>query len=216
MTDVSLKDQELIDRYLAGRLTDSEELMVETRIVEDPVFRNEVELSAALKEGLHELDRHGQLSALLVVPSAWWKKPGAALAAASAVLAIGISIVMYAQRSNNASPSVVAESLRFEHTRAGQPQADVVWIRPAKPAPLEMRFDVGIDPADRYQVTLRRLDGNARIEFDEVVATTPEGDVITSIEGARFETGDYEVRLRPVDAADTIPIVTYTLSVRAE
>ena len=52
MTDRDQGNQKMIDRYLANHLNDTERELVETRIVGDPGFRHEVELTEALRDGL--------------------------------------------------------------------------------------------------------------------------------------------------------------------
>jgi len=54
------KDQEWIERYFAGELTDEERAILESRMAEDPIFKNEVE-QYQLIIGSLQLKRRGEL-----------------------------------------------------------------------------------------------------------------------------------------------------------
>ncbi|MBK7467298.1 MAG: hypothetical protein IPJ43_10990 [Saprospiraceae bacterium] len=49
---MSERDQEWIERYLAGELTDEERTILESKMVEDAVFKNEVEKYRLIIESL--------------------------------------------------------------------------------------------------------------------------------------------------------------------
>ncbi|MEX0735069.1 MAG: hypothetical protein WDZ66_08615 [Steroidobacteraceae bacterium] len=214
MTDISLEDHELIGRYLAKRLTDAEELMVETRIVEDPDFRSEVELTAMLRDGLRQLESRGEVTPLLTRHTEWWNRPRRAVAASMAAIALGLISFLFYQQQERSAPASVSETLRFEQTRGSDPQADVVWERTGAPAQLEMRFDVGPEPTPRYRVTVRRvIDGAAGPAIDRVIPTSSDGDVVLVLDGALLEPGDYEIRLESQPAIELDSSVTYTLTV---
>lgn len=215
MTDISLEDHELISRYLAKRLTDAEELMIETRIVEDPGFRSEVELTAALRDGLRQLESRGEVAPLLTRQIEWWSRPRIALVASMATIALGLISFFFYQQQASFAPAAVTESLRFEQTRGGGPQSDVVWERTDRPTQLEMRFDVGLEPTPQYRVTLRRvIDGAAGPAIDRVIPASSDGDVVLLLHGALLEPGDYEIRLEPQPVIGLDGAVTYTLTVK--
>ena len=57
---MQVKDQEWIERYFAGELTEAERAILESRMVEDPIFKNEVE-QYQLIIGSLQLKRRGEL-----------------------------------------------------------------------------------------------------------------------------------------------------------
>ncbi len=214
MTDISPKDHDLISRYLAKRLTDAEELMVETRIVKDADFRSEVELTAALRDGLRELESRGEISALLTRQTEWWSRPRFVVVASLASIALGLISFLFYQQQEQLAPAVVTETLRFERTRGGGLQPDVVWERTRTPVQLEMRFDVGPEPKARYRVILQSVTGRAGMPaVDLLVAASSDGDVVLPLDGALLEPGEYEIRLEPQPATELDSAVTYTLTV---
>ncbi|MCH5376375.1 MAG: hypothetical protein JJ992_20590, partial [Planctomycetes bacterium] len=88
---LSVIDRELIDRYLAGQL-DAETLQqVETRIVADPEFRHELELTEGLRAGLRALERRGGIAEQIQPPLRFWQRPAYALAASVAAAALALT-----------------------------------------------------------------------------------------------------------------------------
>lgn len=217
MTDMSPEEDELIRRYLAGRLTDAEVHVIETRIVVDPVFRSEVELTAALKDGMRELESRGEVTRILALEAAAWRRPRVALAASVGAIALGLVSFLFYQQQDELAPVVATETLRFELTRGGAAEADVVWERATTPVQLEMQFDIGPEPAATYHVTISRLqDAAAGAAVDRVVQTSPGGEIVLAVDGRVLELGIYEIQLEPRTATESAEAVTYTLAVSGQ
>lgn len=205
-----MEDHELIGRYVAEELSEAEERMVETRMVQDPSFRNEVELTAALRRGMRELDRRGEVPQLLAATSAG-RRSGFALAAAVAAIAAGLATVYFAQERGTPAPTVV--TLEFQMTR-GADEADVTWVRPATPVRVEMRFDPGPQPAAAYAVTLSRMPAKSGSPtLERTVATSPSGFVVLGVDGNFLLSGSYEIRLEPQPAGAAGEAIVYSLVV---
>lgn len=215
MTDNSQDNHELIRRYLANRLSETEELMVMTRIVRDPQFRNEVEVTAAFREGIRELEKRGKLSPLLGSQTRRWSRAQFAVAAVVAIVAMGgLMSFLLDQPSNESAPMVIAETLRFETKRGDGPLADVTWHQSGRPVRLEMRFDVGPDRAGNYRVTLERVSGAAIVSMaDGSIPVSSGGEVVLFLDGTLLEPGDYEIRLEPQPAVAGDGIMKYRLAV---
>jgi hypothetical protein len=210
-----MKDHELIGRYLARRLTEAEELMIETRIIQDPAFRNEVELTQALKEGMRELEHRGEMPRLLAAKLGW-QSPKVAVAAVVATVAAGLVTFSFYQARETLAPAPVIETLRFEAMRGGA-EADVTWVRGDAPVLVEMRFDVGPEPAPTHRVTISRLPvGSAGPVLVRVVSTSPEGEAMLVVDGGLFPPGDYEIRLDAQPVSEAAIAVSYTFSVGSE
>lgn len=188
--------------------------MVETRIVDDPEFRNEVELTQALRQGLRELQKRGEIAPLLSPRRAFWTPPRVALAASLATVALGAASFLFFSRPDSAPPGVITESLHFEHTRGSDRAADVTWARKVPASRLELHFDVGLEPAPSYGVVIERvsgLDATPVLELNAV--TTDDGEAVVALDGALLEPGDYELHLIPRQAGSERPAVDYTLRV---
>ncbi len=157
MTDSKQGIGETIDRYLANRLSDAERDLVETRIVGDADFRREVELTQALRDGLRELQKQGEVAPLCSnrVPGCGGvhhspsRRPCWRSRSVSALSSISSARPAF-------PPALVVASLQFEHTRGAEPGPDVTWQRVESPTLLEMRFDVGFSPSPSYGVLIER------------------------------------------------------------
>jgi hypothetical protein len=213
MTDISPEDHDLIRRYLAGQLAAGDMNTLETRIIEDPVFRNEVELTAALKEGMRALNDRGQIQPLLANRHAFRHRVQFAVAATLGAIALGLASFLLVTRDEPATDAIT-ETLRFEPTRGAESQADVVWQQGVETTRLDLRFDVGPAPALSYEVTIARTDSPAAPPLvSRTASTSANGDVRLALDGARLGPGYYEIRLVPEPVtADSLP-VTYTLRV---
>ncbi len=209
MTDIPLEDRDLIDRYLANRLTETEVLVVETRIVEDVVFRNEVELTEALRDGLRELQSRGEIAPLLSHRRSMWRHPRFALAASLAAVALGVASFLFFQRLDDGSGELVVASLRFEHTRGAETEPDVVWRQTGAPTRLQMLFDVGLEPATAWHVRFEKVADGAVLRIMETTAMlNADGLAEISVESAALEPGDYRITLIAVPpTAPAAPIV---------
>ena len=217
MTDISLKDRELINRYLARGLADAEALVVETRIVEDPVFRNEVELTEALRDGLQELQNRGEIAPLLSQRHTGWRHPRFALAASVAAIALGTASFLLYQRLDAGNHELVVASLNFEHTRSADAAPDVVWQPTGVPTRLQMQFDVGLEPAAAYHVVIERMTDGAAVRVLETTARmAPDGVATIAVESAQFEPGDYEITLRPEPPSESREPVAYALRIAGQ
>ncbi len=186
-----------------------------TRIVHDPQFRQEVEVTAALRDGLRELERSGTLASLLRSPAAHRRRVSLALAA-TILVAVSGGVISYfvGDHQQVLAPAVEVETLRFETVRGGTAQADVSWRPSGRPVQLEMVFDVGPSPAGTYRVTLRGPAGTqVATTIDRVIETAPGGEVVLLLDGALLTTGNYDVRLEPSSAGRPDAIVTYTLKI---
>lgn len=199
MTDSRQGSQETIDRYLANRLNEAERELVETRIVADPDFRHEVELTQALRDGLRELQKQGEVAPLLQ-PRTWmWRRSPFAIAASVLALAIGVGALLYLERTQNQPEALVVASLHFEHTRGAVSGPDEIWRRAESPTLLEMHFDVGLEPAPSYSVHIERIGSGADMTVFTAasVGIGLDGQLTLSVNSALFEPGDYRIRLEP-------------------
>jgi hypothetical protein len=235
---LSTHDRELIDRYLADQLSGDELTAVEARIVMDPAFRREVDLTEGLRTGLARLDRSGDIDPLINDPidgrpvsgkpgrvPSFLSRPAYAMAATVAVLGLGLlSLLMFGQLQHEralsttihqlprvASPTGRSEPLSFASLRSG---AGAVSIRPPdSPVQYDLSFDVGAQPAAAYSIRISRVEADTRIVVLEIprVATDDDGLVSMSAHSALLQPGTYSIRLEPardVAMSATAPVVS--------
>lgn len=205
MTDKDQGNQETIDRYLANRLSYAERESVETRIVGEPGFRREVELTEALRDGLRELQRQGKVAPLLQTRTWMWRRSPYAIAASVMAMALGVAALLLYQRLERvqhdlaAAPgTLVVATLRFERTRGGDEGPDVIWQRSSAPALLDMQFDVGLEPAPAYNILIEKIATDAAPVLKANTASiSPDGIVSLSVQSALLSPGDYHISLEP-------------------
>jgi hypothetical protein len=236
---LSIRDRELIDRYLTDRLTDDEVAAVEARIISDPSFRHEVEVTEALRAGLRRLDGADGIEPLLsdastsqpartvadrAVPV--WSRPAYALAASVAAIGLGIlTLLLYGQlqqerelsatlrETATVAPLAAARrqtALSFASLRSS---TEPVAIRvPSEPVMYEMAFDVGAEPAAAYTLTFVRPAAHGDVVVFSAPQVAPEGDglVRLSIHSALLAPGEYVVQIRP--AAGEVAAMTDALT----
>jgi len=219
---LSISDRELIDRYLAERLTEDELGVVEARIVAEPGFRQEVEVTEALRAGLRRLDRADGVEALLAGPgprnvsdraAAYRARPSYALAASVATLGLAVlSLVLYGQlrheRELSASSRLVEIASQFTPVQRRTPvaftslrsaSAPVTIQLPSEPVLYEMTFDVGAEPAAGYALTIVKPVVGGDVTVLSVPRVVPEADglIRLSLHSALLGPGDYVVQLTP-------------------
>jgi hypothetical protein len=126
----------------------------------------------------------------------------------------GLISYLFDRPREETAPTVIAETLRFETMRGDGALADVTWHQSGRPVPLEMRFDVGPDPAGSYRVTLERVSGGAIVSMaDRPIPVSSGGEVVLFLDGTLLEPGDYEIRLEPQPVVAGDGIVNYRLTV---
>lgn len=188
--------------------------MVETRMVEDPEFRNEVEITQALRQGLRELQKRGEIAPLLSPRRAFWSPPRVALAASVAAVALGAASFLFFLRPDSAPPGVITETLHFEQTRGTSGEPDVTWQQVPAPETVELRFDVGLEPAARYSVLIERAAGEDFLRVVEATAVTArDGEAVLLSNDGAFPPGDYRLTLTPEETAAGQALVRYRLRV---
>jgi anti-sigma factor RsiW len=220
-------DLEQINRYLSGTLPDDDALALETRMLTDARFRAEVELSQQLREGLGDLRRAGELERLTAPEAAFWQKPAFALAAS--VLACVASIVAFASYeqiktlraelagatvglSTVASTAAGIDVLRLVRTRSNRRQPDLTWNADPTVGQLDLRIDVGLEPAPSYAFQLKRVDETAGVVLLSLPAVAPtDGEVAVTVNAALLASGRYQITLRSPEGLD----FDYTLVVSA-
>lgn len=223
MTDT---DDTLARRYLTGSLTEEERAMFEERILTDPAQREDIELTHAMREGIRELAKRGELSALMSEQRTFWGRPIFGIAASVAAMVFAaISILLYTRADNSAdglvafnslAPPASRDVLHFELTRGGNSTPDVTWRRTPRPIFLDLELDVGIEPASDYAVSLEVLSGDTKTPILVFPSVSPgsHGFVLLSIHSNLLIAGDYGIRLepRPAEVNGAQPMV-YSLRI---
>jgi hypothetical protein len=204
-------DPTLASRYLANQLSDQERHDYEALLLSSPEAVSELEATARLKVGLAKLRDTGELDYLLQ------KRPRAPLkfllplAAALAIIAIGVTLwrskpvhsgrapQLFASHAslaaNTGHPLSITITTALYLKRAGVPAERIE--KPATPAEMVLRvLPNPLNKSHRYRLSLARLQGAAAQVIADISNLTPtaeDGFIECYTDSARLTPGRYEV-----------------------
>ena len=213
MDRTQIDAEQVVARYLAGRLPATESDAFERYVSEHPEICNELEQTLKFREGLARLRERGELDALLQEPRPRRWLPYAA-AAALAFVALG-GVLWVQQRSSapavlflspgdlashHPGAQVILGSYVLARTRGSGGITDVRL--PSRAGTIELRIlPSDATPDARYRITLERLDGRpdgVRKAQLDAGSIAPQGYVTVYVDSERLTQGDYEISLIPV------------------
>lgn len=219
-----IRDNQVIERYLAGALTAEEEQVFEETYLGDSEILDQIEAAERLRDGIKELATSGRLERLRP-PPAWRRMLASPRYAAAAsvllVVSLGFSTVLY--RDNRdlraddfLSTSAITRFVRLDAVRGG----DTAPIREPTADELTVLFlDAGTVAYDTYRATLTRRDGERSLQIWSRADLVPEPDetIPIGVPGRRLRPGSYEVRLEgrmddwPADRFEEITVTRLTV-----
>jgi anti-sigma factor RsiW len=224
-----IADQQVIERYLAGQLSDAEADAFEVRLESQPELARDVEQIARMKTGLSVLARRGELAKLLAQPVARPRRRAAWMAAAAAVFVGAIGFLAFRPGEAPTPPTLLALSLKAlsRHSDAPIPLRASVSLARARgmgadaelnasvvaPGAAELELATGAAAGTHYSVDLLAIDSAGA----HPVARLP--DATTDAAGAMHlfvalhavKPGPYLLRLAPADGGAP---VEYSIAVR--
>jgi len=221
-----MREDQIVERYLQGRLTADEEQALEERYLADPGLLEDLELTEHLREGLR---RHGagvQHDARR--NTRWWlvalgTPQYAAAASILLVLSLVTSGVLFVQNSEfrGSAPAAAmagggARVLPLVNVR-GEGGVNVV-AAPAIGETTVFMIDPGFTEYDSYRATLTRAGAGEQTPLlrADGLSRTYEDFVAVSVSDSLLAPGDYEIVLegrmsgwpeeRPLDAITRTPL----------
>src|SRR6185295_5251458 len=115
-----IADRQVIERYLAGQLSDAEADAFERELEAHPELARDVEQVARMKTGFAVLERRGELAKLLAQPVAPPKRRPLWVASAAAVV-LAIGLLVFRQGETPAPTALLALSLDALSSRSESP-----------------------------------------------------------------------------------------------
>jgi hypothetical protein len=218
VTRTDVQEFEEANRYLADRLSDTERADFENRLVREPQLVRELEAIARFKVGLQVLDERGELDQAM--RSAHWSYGWLAVAAAIAVLAIGVltfrSFVSPGERSMLAAVpaaltdrqgNVLPSAGAFTVLRKRVTTADAVIELPPAGRAVEIRvLPESPAPTDGYRVSLwQQPPGSGARRLGSVTHVMPAADGFLNVfmDTTALAQGEYLLVVSSTDADDT-------------
>jgi hypothetical protein len=222
-----IADRQVVERYLAGQLSDAEADAFERDLEAHPELAREVEQVARMKTGFEVLARRGELAKLLAQPVApSRRRPLWVASAAAVVLALGFVVFHHAETP--APAALLALSLEALSSRSESPVplrssvalarargmgADVELTSTGKaPGAAELELVTGGATGTHYAIELIAVDspGSPAVAKIPDAATDAAGAVHLFVSLNALPPGPYLLRLSPADAGAPIE---YTIAV---
>jgi hypothetical protein len=197
-----IRDNEVIERYLAGVLTPDEEQAFEEVYLGDPEILDQIEAAQRLRDGIKGLAATGRLERLRS-PAPWRRilaSPRYA-AAASMLLAVSLTFSTVVYRENRtlredgvSATSMIPRLVALESVRGG----NVISIpTPERDELIVLQLDAGLVAYDTYRGVLTRRDGEQSEEIwsRADLVQQPNETIWIGVRGRALPPGEYEVRL---------------------
>jgi hypothetical protein len=206
-----IAERQVIERYLAGQLSDAEAEAFEAYVASHPEIVREIELITRMKSGLSSLRERGELTVAPAERSRSALRNPALLAAAFAVAAIGLAALSRHWLSEPRT-SLMATTLEqvlgsgADYTRSSwlglartRGEGPAVLQRPASDSAVELTLDLRDSPQPaKYSVQLLRIAGSSLDVVGSLVDVSPHSDGTLSffVRGSALTPGNYLIRAR--------------------
>lgn len=214
MDRAQIDAQGLVQRYLAGTLSDAEAQAFEEACLADPALMEELNRDWQLKAGLQELAARGKLQSLLNAPAAAPRASSPARAgspswlalAACIVAAVALGLVAWLgtrladqQRENTqlraslaqtGAPRVLSSAVRLMSLRG-----DRVAIELPETGWIGLALDASGLEGETVRVQLTREAG--AVVWEQSHTVPGEGTLFVVMDSAQLQPGDYDLALQP-------------------
>jgi hypothetical protein len=198
-----IQQEQVIERYLAGKLSPEDEQALEEAYLADPALFEEIKLAERLREGFRDLPESAHAPSPAPRPR-WLELAGsprygiaATIVAAAALVAAG---ALYLQDQGLGTGAVATVAHDAGRTRVLQ----LVSVRGegnpntiAAPAAGEwtvLLLDAGFGDYDRYRAALAHAGGDEILRVDDMTPSY-EGMIALGLPGRLLPPGRYEIRL---------------------
>lgn len=218
---IDMSRDELIDRYLNGKLDSAATTQFEIALLDDPALLEQVQLAAAMKEALRS---HGSLSATgtaagtkvdtksggnehsrsaVILPFAHWLRQPLSLAASLLVTVLALHAMVNtlpdAPASDAATDSTASGTLRITSVFVLEQTRSTQATRFTGAPPYLLQIDAGLTAASTdFDFVLMDAAGNELLRETDIRADADGW--VRLVLGAPLR-GDYQVALNPVQAA---------------
>ncbi|HUR19164.1 MAG TPA: hypothetical protein VMZ90_00050 [Vicinamibacterales bacterium] len=222
-----IKNQ-IVERYLAGRLPPKGVTDFEKLIRSRPQLIDELGLADKVNAGLRLLDAAGVAEPWQEKPKKLWEKPAFGLGAAAlaiagliacAVLAMQVSArnqTIAKQKQENIerriAPSTSKRTITVNPARNGPPSNSTLTIRHGDFA--EMKVDLSWSRFGSFRVTIQRVD-QGRVGIFDGMEKDSNGHLRLSLNAAALGPGDYQVAIEGMTMRrETIPVAWFRIRVQ--
>jgi len=209
-----IDDNDVVARYLAHRLSDSERESFEAYYLEHPEVLKELNRTAQFKVGLMDLEASGDLATSMQLRPSWYRGNRMAMAA-TILLAVGAGVWLYGHQNPRSmiANSVatltypfqaklsIAGSYNIERTRSSSYDATINLPKDAAAVELRIRPERAASPA-LYRVALFRVaDDDSTTKLTTITGLKPASDGFVEIyvNTSLLTPAVYEIRIASDD-----------------
>jgi hypothetical protein len=205
MDGQNIRDRQMVERYLQGRLTADEEQAFEEAYLSDPALLDELKLTETLRDGLRReavAGRAGPTAAVAGARDGPWRRAFASVPyAAAATVLLGVSLTL--------SGVLVVENRRLEQAGSDAAAARILTLVSVRGSDAANRidtprageisvlaFDAGFGDYADYRVTLTRA-GDAADPLVQLGGLVPsyDGEISIGVPSSALTPGNYEISL---------------------
>jgi hypothetical protein len=221
-----IKNQ-IVERYLAGRLPPKGVTDFEKLIRSRPQLIDELGLAEKVNAGLRLLDAAGIAEPWAEKPKKFWEQPAFSLGAAALAVAalIGCAVLAAQVSSRNAkianqakenverpiAPSTSKRTILVNVSRNGPPARPTLSINYGEFA--EMKLDLSWARYNSFRVSIDRV-GQGRVAVLDGLDKDSNGHLRLSLNANAFGPGDYLVAIEGLNLRrESIPVAWYRISV---
>ena len=221
-----LKNQ-IVERYLAGRLPPKGVTDFERLIRSRPELIEELGLADKVNAGLRLLDAAGVAEPWAEKPKKFWENPAITFGAAGLALAALIGCAVLAMQSSSRNdtitkltkevqerpiaPSTLKRTILVGVSRNGPPAGATLTIHTGEFA--ELKADLSWTRYSLFRVSIDRVNQGRVAELDGV-AKDSNGHVRIALNAGAFGPGDYMVTLEGLNMRrERLPVAWYRVSV---
>jgi hypothetical protein len=221
-----IKNQ-IVERYLAGRLPPKGVTDFEKLIRSRPQLIEELGLAEKVNAGLRLLDAAGIAEPWTEKPKQIWEKPaftmGAAALAVAALIGCAVLAVQVSSREQSiaklkqdiferpVAPSTQKRTILVGTARNGPPSQPTLTIAYGEFA--EMKADLSWTRYGSFKVSIDRVN-QGRVAVIDGLAKDSNGHVRISLNAGAFGPGDYMVTLEGLNMRrESLPIAWFRISV---
>jgi hypothetical protein len=224
--DFIIKNQ-IVERYLAGRLPPKGVTDFERLIRSRPQLIDELGLAEKVNAGLRLLDAAGIAEPWVEKPKKLWEKPlfGIGAAALAAVALIGCAVLAMQVSSRNdtiakqakdnlerpISPSTSKRTILVNVARNGPPGGSALTINHGDFA--ELKADLSWARYEQFRVSIERID-QARVAVIDGITRDSNGHLRLSLNAGALGPGDYMVTIEGMTMRrESVPTAWYRFTV---
>jgi hypothetical protein len=221
-----LKNQ-IVERYLAGRLPPKGVTDFERLIRSRPELIEELGLADKVNAGLRLLDAAGVAEPWAEKPKKAWENPAFTFGAAGLAIAALIGCVVLAMQVSSRdnriarltkdvqerpiAPSTLKRTILVEVARSGPPTASTLTIGSGEFA--ELKADLSWTRFNLFRVSIDRVN-QGRVAVLDGIAKDSNGHVRIALNAGAFGPGDYMVTMEGLNMRrERLPVAWYRVTV---